>query len=54
MASPGEKKGQRRGSCGHIMMSFDSHEKCVRYRKKRIGDDPCVKDKPCVICDNFT
>ena len=21
---------------------------------KRIGEDPCVKDKPCQICDSFT
>ena len=30
MASPGDKKGQRRGSCGHVMALFDLHEKCAR------------------------
>ena len=54
MASPGEKKGQRKGSCGHIMAAFDSHEKCARCRDKRIGEDNCVLDKPCPICDDFT
>ena len=53
MASPGDKKGQCRGSCGHIMASFDNHEKCMWCREKRICDDPCVKDMPCEICDNF-
>ena len=36
MASPGDKKGRRRGSCGHIMASFDNHEKCARCREKWI------------------
>ena len=54
MASPGEKKGQRKGSRGHIMATFDSHEKCARCRDKRIGEDNCVLDKPCPICDGFT
>ena len=48
MDSPGEKKGQRRGSCGHIMAAFDLHKKCARCRDKGIGDDPCVKDS--VVC----
>ena len=39
MASPGDKKGQRRGVCGHIGL---------------IGDDDCVAKKSCVICDGFT
>ena len=54
MASPGDKKGQRRGSCGHIMALFDLHDKCARCREKLIGEDNCVKDKPCKICDGFT
>ena len=29
-------------------------KKCVTCRDKRIGDDPCVKDNPCQICDSFT
>ena len=54
MASPEDKKGQRKGSCGHIMAAFDSHDKCARCRDKRIGEDNCVLDKPCPICDNFS
>ena len=54
MASPGDKKGQCRGSCGHTMTSFDNHKKCARCREKRIGDDPCVNDEACEICDSFT
>ena len=54
MDSPGEKKGQRRGSCGHVMAGFDFHKKCARCRDKGIGDDPCVKDKHCSMCDSFS
>ena len=54
MASPGDKKGQRRGVCGHIMASFDLHKHCARCRDKGIGDDDCVAKKSCVICDGFT
>ena len=54
MAYPGEKKGQRRGLWGHVMASFVIHDKCARCWEKRIGEDPCVKDKPCKICDGFT
>ena len=43
MASPGDKKGQRGGSCGHVMALFDLHEKCARCREKLIGEDNCVK-----------
>ena len=50
MASP----GQRRGNCGHIMAGFDGHKKCARCRDKKLGDDPCVKDQVCSICDSFT
>ena len=54
MASPGDKKGQRRGSCGHVMASFDLHDKCARCRDKVIGEDDCVLDKPYKICDAFS
>ena len=54
MASPGDKKGQRKGSCGHIMASFGSHNKCARCWDKRIGEDNCVLDKPCSISDSFS
>ena len=54
MASPGDKKGQRRGLCGHIMASFDLHKPCARCRDKGIGDDDCVEKRSCVICDGFT
>ena len=49
MASPGDFKGQRRGACGHIMAAFDLHERCARCREKKLGEDPCVKDKPSVF-----
>ena len=54
MASPGERKGQRQGSCGHAMANFDLHDKCARCREKSIGEDPCVLKKICAICDGFT
>ena len=54
MASPGDKKGQRRGLCGHIMASFDLHKRCVRCRDKGIGDDDCVEKRSCVNCYGFT
>ena len=54
MASPGDFKGQRRGACGHIMATFDLHERCARCREKKLGEDPCVKDKPCSLCDKFS
>ena len=40
MTSSCRIKGQRRGSCGHIMAAFDAHDKCARCRDKRIGDTP--------------
>ena len=39
MASSGQKKG----NCGHIMSSFDSH--CARYQEKGTGFDRCVLGK---------
>ena len=36
------------------MASFDSHDKCARCRDKLIGEDNCVMDKPCPICDSFS
>ena len=54
MASPGEFKGQRKGSCGHIMAAFDNHDKCARCHEKKIGQDQCVLGNPCVICDGFS
>ena len=54
MDSPGEKKGQSRGSCGHILVAFDLHKNCTHCSEKGIGDDPCVKDKQCSVCDSFT
>ena len=50
MASP----GQRRGTCGHVMAAFDLHKKCARCRDKKLGDDPCVRDKDCSVCDSLT
>ena len=49
MDSPGEKKGQRRGSCGHVMAAFDLHKKCARCHDKGIGDDLVLKTNS-VVC----
>ena len=54
MASPGDKKGQRRGLCGHIVASSYLHKRCARCRDKGIGDDDCVEKRSYVICDRFT
>ena len=35
------------------MASFDLHDKCARCREKSIGEDDCVKNKSCAICDGF-
>ena len=45
---------QRRGSCDHMMAGFNSHKKCGQCRDKGIGDDPCVKQEVCEICECFT
>ena len=39
MASSGQKKG----GCGHIMASFDTHVCCAR--EKGAGSDLCVQGK---------
>ena len=36
------------------MAVFDGHLKCVRFRDKGVGDDPCVLKKVCTICKAFT
>ena len=54
MASPSDKKGQRRGLCGHIMASFDMQKQCARCRDKAIGDDDCVEKRACAVCDRFS
>ena len=41
-------------SCGHIMASFDLHDKCARCWDKLIGEDNCMLDKPCPIYDGFS
>ena len=50
MSSP----GQKRGTCGHVMASFDGHLKCARCRDKVVGEDNCVLKKDCPICKAFT
>ena len=50
MSSP----GQKRGSCGHVMVIFDGHLKCARCRDKGVGEDNCVLKKDCPICKAFT
>ena len=54
MASTGELKGQRKGSCSHIMAAIDQHEKCARCREKKLGQDPCVIGNDCALCDGFS
>ena len=49
MASP----GQQQGSCGNMTM-FDAHDKCAQCRGNRLGHNPCVTNKPCKICEEFT
>ena len=48
MSSP----GQKRGSCGHAMASFDGHAFCARCRDKKKGEDPFVKspESECKFC----
>ena len=46
--------GQKRGTCGHVMVLFDNHKKCARCREKGVGDNPCVKKLDCQICNGFT
>ena len=41
MSSP----GQKRGTCGHVMVVFDGHLKFARYRDKRMGDISCILKK---------
>ena len=52
MSSP----GKRRGTCGHAMVSFDSHLACAHCRDKGKGKDPCIEkpDIECSICSNFS
>ena len=53
MASPGDNKDNV-GTCGHIMAAFDTHKKCARCKDKHIGQDACVLNQPCAICDSFS
>ena len=46
--------GQKRGTCGHVMASFNSHLKCARCCDKGVGEDACVLKKDCFICKGFT
>ena len=50
MSSPGQKQG----TCGHIIVSFDGHLKCARCPDKGFGKDFCVQKKDCPICKSFT
>ena len=36
------------------MAALDSHEKCVRCRKDKVGQNPCVKGQVCNICESFS
>ena len=53
MSSP----GQKRGSCGHAMASFDGHAYCARCRDKGKGEEPCISNKEatdCKFCNALT
>ena len=53
MSSP----GQKRGSCGHAMASFDRHSFCARCRDKGKGEEPCIANKEtadCKFCNSLT
>ena len=47
-------RGQKHGSCGHIMASFDSHSFCTRCREKGKGSDPCIAHNDCTACNSLT
>ena len=47
-------RGQKRGTCGHVMAIFDGHLKSVKCRDKGVGEDNCVLTKDCPICKAFT
>ena len=34
--------GQKKGRCGHIMVSFDTHIKCAHCHDEGSRNDPCV------------
>ena len=36
------------------MAVYDLHLKCARCRGKGIGDDPCVADKDCELCNSLS
>ena len=54
---PTMSPGQKRGSCGHAMASFDGHAFCARCREKGKGEEPCIANKnpsDCSFCNAFT
>ena len=46
MSSP----GQKRGGCGHIMASFNSHSFCAQCRDEGKEKDPCVEQPDTTEC----
>ena len=53
MSSP----GQKRGSCGHAMASFDGHAYGARCCDKGKGEEPCISNKEtsdCKFCNVLT
>ena len=46
--------GQKRGTCGYVMASFNGHLKCARCHDKGMGEDDCVLKKDCAVCKGFT
>ena len=53
MSSP----GQKRGSCGHAIASFDGHSYCACCHDKGKGEEPCISNKDtsdCKFCNALT
>ena len=36
------------------MTGFDLHKKCARCRDKKLGDDNCVLNKDCSLCNSLS
>ena len=49
MDSPEEKKGQRRGSCGHVMAAFDLHKNARAVAIRALGMTLVLKTNN-VVC----
>ena len=48
MVSSLDRKDHHRGSSGHIMVSFDGHDKCASCRDNKLVEEPYI------ICDGLS